>query len=351
MGVTRRVLTIDGAGRIAVVEDELDDPGAGEILIRVGASMVSPGSELGRVADRRRNPQDTPPRSFGYSNAGVILECGPDVEDLAPGTRVACMGGNYAEHATHAVVPQNLAVPIPESVTDEAAASIHLVATSLNALRRTGPELGEYLAVVGLGPVGQFALQWGRAAGCHVIGIDRLGMRLQVAQECGAHQVVNAAERDPREAISVFTRGRGLDAGIMSFGGDGTEAFKMLADTIKRAPDTHRMGRVVIVGGARIDHTFAAALGNLDVRSAARTGPGYHDEAWELGEDYPPVFVRWHTRRNMEECLNFMVRGDIQVTPLITHRARLEDAPDACEALIQTPNEALGVVFLPDGGI
>ena len=51
MSVTRRVLTIDGAGRIAVVEDELDDPGAGEILIRVGASMVSPGSELGRVAD------------------------------------------------------------------------------------------------------------------------------------------------------------------------------------------------------------------------------------------------------------------------------------------------------------
>ena len=349
MSVDRQVLTVDGAGRIALIEDELADPGPGEILIQVGASMVSPGSELGRVPMRRANPQDTPARSFGYSNAGVILECGEDVSDLEPGTRVACMGGGYAEHATHAVVPQNLAVPIPEQVTDEEASSIHLVATALNAMRRNEPELGEYLAVVGLGPVGQFAVQWGKTAGCHVIAIDRLDMRLEVARTCGADRVVNAGEGDPRDAISVFTCGRGLDAGIVAFGGDGTEAFVMLADTVKRAPDTHRMGRVVIVGGARIDHTFAAALGNLDVRSAARTGPGYHDETWEQGANYPPVFVRWHTRRNMEECLNFMVRGDIQVSPMVTHRVSLQDAPEACEALIQTPNEALGVVFFPGG--
>ncbi|MDP6779653.1 MAG: alcohol dehydrogenase, partial [Candidatus Latescibacteria bacterium] len=96
-----------------------------------------------------------------------------------------------------------------------------------------------------------------------------------------------------------------------------------------------------------IDHTFAAALGNLDVRSAARTGPGYHDDAWEHGADYPPVFVEWSTKRNLEECLVFMASGDVQVEPLITHRVPLAQAPEACEDLIQRPGEALGVVLIP----
>tara|TARA_Y100000588_G_scaffold358478_1_gene416665 strand:+ start:2709 stop:3764 length:1056 start_codon:yes stop_codon:yes gene_type:complete len=346
----RRVLTADGAGRIAVIEDEVKDPGPGEIAIEVRASMVSPGSELGRIPQRRTNPTDAAPRSFGYSNAGVITACGSGVEGLEPGVRVACMGGGYAEHATHAVVPQNLAVPIPVGVSDEDASSIHLVATALNAVRRMVPEIGEYVAVVGLGLVGQFSLQWARASVCHVMGIDRMGLRLQIAEACGTGDLVNASEQDPRELIGEFTRGRGLDAGIIAFGGDGTGALVLLADCVKRAPDTHRMGRVVIVGGARIDHVFAAALGNLDVRSAARTGPGYHDEAWEKGADYAPVFVRWDTRRNLEECLRFMASGHIQVDSMITHRVSLDDAPDACEILIQTPTEALGVVFLPGGG-
>jgi threonine dehydrogenase-like Zn-dependent dehydrogenase len=85
------------------------------------------------------------------------------------------------------------------------------------------------------------------------------------------------------------------------------------------------------------------------VRSAARTGPGYHDEAWELGAEYPPVFLQWTTKRNLEECLRFMASGHMQVEPLITHRVALDDAPDACEDLIQNPNAALGVVFFPEG--
>lgn len=163
--------------------------------------------------------------------------------------------------------------------------------------------------MVGLGPVGQLACQWARLCGCHVLALDRLPMRLKRALEAGVHRTVNTGEEDAVAAGAAFTRGYGLDAAIMAFGGEGTEAFKMLVRMMKLTPDTHRMGRVVNVGGARIDHGFAAALGNIDVRSAARTGPGYHDEAWEHGKDYPPVFVPWTTRRNVEECLRFMAEG------------------------------------------
>ena len=159
--------------------------------------------------------------------------------------------------------------------------------------------------------------------------------------------MVNVDEEDPLALAPDFTRGYGFDAGIMAFGGDGTAAFKMLYGMMKKAPDTHTMGRIVIVGGATIQHTFASSLGNLDVRSAARTGPGYHDEAWEHGQDYPSVFIQWTTRRNLEECLQFMASGGLNVEGMITHRANLDDAPEVCETLIQHPNDALGVVLIP----
>ena len=105
-----------------------------------------------------------------------------------------------------------------------------------------------------------------------------------------------------------------MDCGIIAFGGDGTEAFRQIRSTLKTAPDTHKMGRIVIVGGATITHPFAAGAGNVDVISAARTGPGYHDEAYEHGADYPPVFVHWHTQRNLELVLRFMSEGKTKGT-------------------------------------
>lgn len=343
----RKLAAKDGAGRIVVIEEPIPQPEPGQVQVEVRASFVSPGTELGAVKRIRENPGGGPARPFGYSNAGVVVGLGEGCEDIPMGTRVACMGGGYALHATHACVPRNMAVPMPDSVHFEDASSIHLVATALNAVRRAGLTLGEYVAVVGLGPVGQFSCQWARLAGCHTLALDRLPMRLAVAGKTGADRTVNAGDEDAVASAAEFTRGYGVDAGILAFGGDGTGAFKMLAAMMKRAPDTHQMGRITIVGGAKIEHVFASGLGNLDVRSAARTGPGYHDEAWEHGRDYPPVFMQWTTRRNLEECLVFMASGGMLVEPLITHRVALDDAPEACEALIQRPNEALGVVLLP----
>ena len=105
--------------------------------------------------------------------------------------------------------------------------------------------------------------------------------------------------------------------------------------------------RIVIVGGARVSHGFAAALGNVDVGSAARTGPGYHDEEYEHGAGYPPVFVEWPTRRNLAECLRAMADGRLRVEPLITHRFRLAEIAAAVDELVERPEGALGVVLRP----
>ncbi|MDP6775549.1 MAG: zinc-binding alcohol dehydrogenase, partial [Candidatus Latescibacteria bacterium] len=249
-GGTRKAAAIDGAGRISVVEEPIPEPKAGQVLLEVKASMVSPGTELGGVARRREAPGDGPPRPFGYSNSGVVIEQGEGCEDIALGTRVACMGGGFAQHASHAVVPRNMAIPMPDEVSFDHASSIHLAGTGLNAVRRADMVLGQHVAVVGLGPVGQFACQFARLSGCHTMAVDRLPMRLDRATQAGVHRAVNGTEEDPVKVAEAFTRGYGMDAAIMAFGGDGNEAFKMVVGMMKEAPDTHKMGNIVIVGGA-----------------------------------------------------------------------------------------------------
>ena len=82
-------------------------------------------------------------------------------------------------------------------------------------------------------------------------------------------------------------------------------------------------------------------------RASSRPGPGYHDEAWEFGRDYPPVFIHWTTRRNLEECLLFAAKKRLDYSALITHRMPLGDAPAGCEELIQHPDKAMGVILNP----
>ena len=344
----RKVAAIDGHGRGVCLAEAMPALGPGEVKVRVEASLISPGSELGRVRAMRENPQpDRPPRPFGYSNAGVVEEVGTGVEQFEVGQGVACMGGGYALHADWACVPQNLCAAIPAGVGFAEAASVHLAATGLHAVRRTAPLFGENGIVVGLGLVGQFTAQFAQLSGCHVLGVDRWARRRAIAQQAGVEGVVDPAAQDVVERAGAFTRGYGMDFGVVAFGGEASAAFAAIYQSLKQAPDTHRMGRVVLVGGAQVAHGFGAALGNVDVRSAARTGPGYHDPVYERGSAYPEVFVEWPTQRNLAECLRAMAAGKLCVQPLYTHEFALEDIAAAVDVLVESPAEALGVVLKP----
>ncbi|MFA4015885.1 MAG: hypothetical protein RUDDFDWM_000984 [Candidatus Fervidibacterota bacterium] len=344
----RKYAAITGDGRVAVEEGDIPTIGRGELLIKVYASLISPGTEIGSILSRRKNPQPhQAPQPFGYSNSGIVIAKGDECDEFEVGARVACMGAGYALHATHAVVPKNLCVPIPEHVSHEEASFVHLASTALQAIRRAELQLGEYVAVFGLGIIGQVICQLAKLCGAFVIAFDRIPMRLNTAKELGTDYVVNLQNKNAVEEAFKFTEGFGIDCGFIAFGGDATETFSLLQQMMKTAPDTHKMGRIVVVGGCSASLNFPVPFGNMDIRASSRTGPGYHDEAWERGANYPPVFIRWDTRSNMKLIIKLIADGRLNVRRLITHEFPLDEAERACELLIEHPDQALGVVLKP----
>jgi threonine dehydrogenase-like Zn-dependent dehydrogenase len=123
--------------------------------------------------------------ALGYSSAGVVLEVGAGAEEFAVGDRVACAGAGHAGHAEVNWVPRNLCVKIPPNVSFESAASVAVGAIALQGVRVAEVKLGERVAVIGLGLVGQLAAQILQAAGCVVWGLDPDPERVRLANELG----------------------------------------------------------------------------------------------------------------------------------------------------------------------
>jgi len=342
----RRVVSIGSSGRVEVQREAVPALKPGEILVKVGASLVSSGTELGPYIGRDRVARpDERFRSFGYQNAGVVTAVGDGVKGFHAGQRVACMGAGYALHTDFAVVPQNLAVAIPDAVSDEEGAFAALAATAMHAVRRGDVVFGENALVLGMGILGQVIAQVARAAGARVLALDLLPLRLERARSAGIERTAALSGDEAVRWTQEQLEGDGADCAFICFGGDATGALKDAVRMMKVAPDTHRWGRIVIVGGATVTHGFGADLGNLDLRSAARTGAGYHDDAYEHGSDYPGVFVRWSTQAHLELFVRWVQEGKLRLRELITDRAPVTEAAEACYGIMDHPGEHLGVLI------
>jgi predicted dehydrogenase/threonine dehydrogenase-like Zn-dependent dehydrogenase len=278
------------------------------------------------------------PSVLGYSAAGVVLAVGSRVRGVACGERVAIGGGDYAVHAEIDRVPANLCVALPEGVSFEQGCFACVGSIALHGVRQAGVSLGERVAVIGLGLVGQLTGLLLRAAGCTVIGIDLDAELLDGARAIGAVDARLArAELDgvlPREA-------EGCDAVIVT-------AATASNDPIELAPRLCRdRGRVVIVGDVGMQIPRAPYYDKeIDVRLSRSYGPGRYDREYEEhGHEYPIGYVRWTERRNMRAIVEMIAAGRLPVEHLITARVPIAQAASAYERLTEEHVSPLGVVI------
>jgi predicted dehydrogenase len=278
------------------------------------------------------------PIPLGYSSAGVVVEVGEGVHEVRVGDRVACAGAGYANHADYNYVPRNLLARLPAGVSMEAGAFATVAAIALQGVRQAQPTLGERVAVLGLGLIGQLTVQQLRANGCRVLGFDPDAARARLAEELGAHQAVASGLE---EAALRFSDGEGMDAVIIA-------ASSPSSAPIAQAGEISRLrGRVVVVGlvGMEVDRSLYYRK-ELDLRLSMSYGPGRYDPDFEeRGFDYPIAYVRWTEQRNLSAVLELMADGALRVDRLVTHRFGIERALEAYELIAGGGEPYLGVLL------
>lgn len=356
----------DGKTRVADVPSPTVLPGS--VFVKTTASLVSAGTErmlveFGRAnwLDKARQQPDKvrmvldkaqtdgfaatfdavqskldQPLALGYCNVGVIDKVGARVSGFAEGDRVVSNGA----HAEVVAVPQNLCARIPEGVSDEQASFTVLAAIGLQGIRLANPTLGECVVVTGLGLIGLLTVQMLRAQGCRVLGIDFDSSRLALARQFGAEVVNPGAGEDVLAVASAFSRGRGIDAVII------TASTKSNEPVSQAAKMCRKRGRIVLVGVTGLELSRADFYEKeLSFQVSCSYGPGRYDPNYEQGgQDYPIGFVRWTEQRNFEAVLDLMASGQIDVQPLISHRFKIDDAVQAYE-LLASGEPSLGILL------
>jgi len=261
------------------------------------------------------------PLPLGYCNAGVVLEVGEGLTGFAVGDRVVSNG----PHAEIVCVPVNLCARVPHGVSDDEAAFTVMAAVGLQGVRLANLTLGENVVVTGLGLIGLLTVQMLVASGCRVLGIDFDPRRLALASQFGAQMVDLSTGGDPVIAAMAFTNGRGVDAVLITASTKSNEPVHQAAQMCRKR------GRIVLVGVAGLELSRADFFEKeLTFQVSCSYGPGRYDETYEQrGHDYPYGYVRWTEQRNFEAVLELMAAGKLDVTPLISERMPIAQAPDA----------------------
>lgn len=333
--------------QLDLVEMDKPDFGPSELLIKVAACGIC-GSDIhgwDGSSGRRK-----PPLVMGHEAAGTIEALGAEVSNFAIGDRVtfdsmiscgtcdACRQGSMnlcdnrqvmgvscdefkrnGAFAEYVVVPQHIAFRFPEKLEFTHAAMVEPVSIAVHAANITPIQLGDTAVVVGSGMIGLLVVQAARLAGCsQVIAVDLDDGKLEIAKQLGADHVLNAGEVDVPAEIGKLTGGKGADV-----------AFEVVGatPTVRTAIEsTCRGGTVTLIGNL-------APNVDLPLQSVVTREIRLQGSCASNGE-YP-------------QCIDYLSRGDINVEPLITARAKLEEGPGWFARLYEGEPGAMKVLLSP----
>ncbi|MCU1681837.1 MAG: quinone oxidoreductase [Amycolatopsis sp.] len=208
MSTAVQVQQTGGPEVLELADVQIGEPGQGQLLVDVAAAGVN---YIDTYQRQGIYPIDLP-FTLGLEGAGTVAAVGEGVTGFAPGDRVAWTGslGSYAQRT---LVPADIAVHVPEGVSDETAAALMLQGITAHYLVRSTYEVkagDDVLVHAAAGGVGLLLTQLAKARGARVIGTVSTAEKEQLAREAGADDVIRYDEVDFAEVTRKLTGGEGV---------------------------------------------------------------------------------------------------------------------------------------------
>jgi L-iditol 2-dehydrogenase len=332
---------------LIITEAPRPEAGPADLLVRVKACGICGSDVHGFDGSTGRR---IPPIIMGHEAAGVVEQVGGEVTAFRAGDRVTfdstvycgrchfCRRGQinlcdnrrvlgvscgdyrqYGAFAEYVVVPDRIAVKLPDDLSFERAAIVEAVSIALHAVRLGRVELADSAVVIGAGMIGQLITQALRAAGCgRVISVDVDDTRLELARRLGADTTINAKTADVPAQVLKLTDGRGADRVF--------EAVGTVAAITSAIASARKGGTVVLVGN--VTPKVEIPLQAVVTRELSLLG-----SCASAGE-YPA-------------CLDMMARGAINVAPLISAVAPLNQGPSWFERLYRHEAGLMKIILTP----
>jgi NADPH:quinone reductase len=233
--------SLDGPDGLSIEDIPPPVAGPGEVVIAVTAVAMNFFDTLITRGKYQHKPEL--PFSPGGEVAGTVMAVGEGVQDLRAGQRVAAYIG-WGGVREQVVAKASFVVPIPDGVTDEAAAGVSITyGTAIHGLRdRANVRVGDSVAILGAaGGAGLAAIEIAKFLGARVIAVASSPEKLAICREHGADVCIDYASTDLKQALRPETGGKGVDVVYDCVGGPHAEqALRAMA----------WQGRFLVVGFA-----------------------------------------------------------------------------------------------------
>ena len=332
-------VVIHDKGKVSLDDAEIpDEVPQDEILVETEATFISAGTELSGYQGLNPGlPKPGPPDyplTPGYLNVGRVLVTGDNVDEFRAGDRVF----SFARHASHHYAAANagagVVVAVPEGIDSHAAAASWLAGIALTSVQASDVSLNDWVAVFGLGLVGNLAAQLFKLSGARVIGIDPVPFRRRLAREVGIEHAAGGSSEEVGGYIRELCGPDG--AGIT------VEAVGHSRVAEQAAELTAPYGELILLGTQRAD--YQSDLTHLmrqihwkwlDVKGA---------QVWRIPL-HPVRGVKHSSYENALLVFDLIRSGRLEIEKLISHRMRPDEIAHAYELLLNSKDECSGVAI------
>ncbi|MBV8070593.1 MAG: galactitol-1-phosphate 5-dehydrogenase [Acidobacteriaceae bacterium] len=342
-----KALLLSEYGRLDTVDLPMPRPGPGDVLVRVEACGICGSDVHGYDGSSGRR---IPPLVMGHEASGTVAATGPDATRFKPGDHVTfdstvycgqcryCRKGqvNLCENrqvlgvsipeyrregafAEYVVVPERIVYKLPQEVPFREAAMVEPLAVAVHAVALSELPENASALVVGAGMIGLLVVAALREEGCkQVIVTDIDESRLELAREMGAASLINGKTSDVVAEVKKLTSGEGVDVALEAVGS--TPTVKMAIESVRKG------GTVTLIGN------IAPAV-EIPLQVVVSRQIRLQGSAASAGE-YP-------------RCIDMLDRGAINLKPLISVVAPLEEGAQWFERLHERHPNLMKVILSP----